>query len=255
MSSGRIPSRAKLRKIVKHVSCYIEHTRPLLEKYPAGRAPRGESHARDVAMEGLESVLSSGDAAAPYGWPEPTCRALEELTRIVDDLRSWHVPLVAWDLAALDRPLPDDQFNAPDEALVLSRLVELVAILKRALADKPSHAPASGSEGEHARDTPLLTQATDQPDTRSKSEGKSNDPASELRRLRKPIQAALVEYMRNRDSATFDEIKFHVHGDEQVSDVAVRQNVFRTNESLGERKVPMRFSASSGFVYKETWSE
>ena len=41
----------------------------------------------------------------------------------------------------------DDQFNAPDEALVLSRLVELVAILKRALADKPSHAPASGSLG------------------------------------------------------------------------------------------------------------
>jgi hypothetical protein len=152
MSSGRIPSSAELRAFITQASRYIKHTRRLLKDYPEGRAHHGATSRRDDAIDGLKSVSSSGDFAAPYGWPEPICRALEESARIVDDLRSWYTPI---DFVPSDRPPFDDQFNAPDEALVLSRMAELVAILDGAPADEPSYAPASDEEAEKPSNYPL----------------------------------------------------------------------------------------------------
>jgi hypothetical protein len=142
---GRIPSDVRLRTIIDQAFRYIEHTRRLLEAYPEGRAPHGKTHARDTCLDGLREALNDPGVVAPYGWPEPIGRALEELTGTVDDLGSWYGPGVFW-----DRPLPEDEFEPVRERQALAEFEEAVKTLERVLPD----APASGSEGEHARDTP-----------------------------------------------------------------------------------------------------
>jgi hypothetical protein len=78
------------------------------------------------------------------------------------------------------------------------------------------------------------------------------DPLRELRRQRKPTRAALVEYMWDRDSATYEEIATHVHGDVQTSGDAIWKNVQRTNEDLAEMAFPIRYRCASSMVHKET---
>jgi hypothetical protein len=76
------------------------------------------------------------------------------------------------------------------------------------------------------------------------------DPVAELRRKGAATQAALVEFMTNRKSATFEEIARHVHGDVQTSESAIRKNVSRTNVSLIEMRIPLKFSVGSSCVFK-----
>jgi hypothetical protein len=77
------------------------------------------------------------------------------------------------------------------------------------------------------------------------------DPVAKLRRKGAATQAALVEFMKNRESATFADIARHVHGDDETSDEAIRKNVSRTNDSLIELGIPLRLSVASGYVFKE----
>lgn len=60
------------------------------------------------------------------------------------------------------------------------------------------------------------------------------DIARKLRADGYATPAALVEYMAGRDVADADELKRHVHGDEGVSDDAVRKNADRTTSLLVE---------------------
>jgi len=76
------------------------------------------------------------------------------------------------------------------------------------------------------------------------------DLADKLRQDRKNYPAALVEFMANRQSAKFDDIKRHVHGDDDVSDEAVRKNVYKTRQALIELNSPLDFSTSGGYVFK-----
>jgi hypothetical protein len=83
----------------------------------------------------------------------------------------------------------------------------------------------------------------------------SADPVRELRRQGKPNRAALVEYMRDRDSATYEEIAKHVHGDNQTSEATIRKNVERTNEELAAMASPTRYHCASSMVHKKTSPE
>ena len=57
--------------------------------------------------------------------------------------------------------------------------------------------------------------------------------------------------MSGRESSDFDEIKHHVHGDDAVSDEAVRKNAWETSRLLLEMGSPLGFSTSGGQVFKE----
>jgi hypothetical protein len=81
------------------------------------------------------------------------------------------------------------------------------------------------------------------------------DIVAELRKRRARTRAALVEFMVDRNSAPFEEIGHHVHGDSQTSDDAISKNVERTNESLIAMGVPLRFSVAASYVFKEEQPE
>ena len=94
-------------------------------------------------------------------------------------------------------------------------------------------------------------------------DGKASDPPApslshrlntlvrELRKNRARTQAALLEFMRDRDSASSEDIAEKVHGNDQTSEEAIRANVKRLNETLESESIPIRFRVGSGFVFKE----
>jgi hypothetical protein len=63
-------------------------------------------------------------------------------------------------------------------------------------------------------------------------------------------RAALLEFMADRESATFEEIGRHVHGDPHASDGAIRQNVSRANKDLEARGSPVVLRVSGAKVFK-----
>lgn len=77
----------------------------------------------------------------------------------------------------------------------------------------------------------------------------ADDPVGELRKAGLPIQAALVEYLLPRKRAAFNAIKHEVHGDEGVSDDAVRKRVSETNKSLVMIGSKLKLSTASGYVF------
>jgi hypothetical protein len=79
-----------------------------------------------------------------------------------------------------------------------------------------------------------------------------DDVVKVLRKRRATTQAALVEYMKDRESAMFPEVASRVHGDDQTSDEAIRKNVDRANDALIERGVPIRFRTAAGHVWKDS---
>jgi hypothetical protein len=76
--------------------------------------------------------------------------------------------------------------------------------------------------------------------------------ARELRRYGKGKPAALVEFMERRDSATYDDVKCEVMGNEDVEDSAVRKLMSRTNKLLVALGSPLYFRVSAGLVFKGT---
>ena len=79
--------------------------------------------------------------------------------------------------------------------------------------------------------------------------------ATTLRRLEKPTQAALVEYMARRDNASCADVAREVHRDEDANSQAIRMNARRTNEELFKLNVPIRFQVKAGVVFKESTQE
>ena len=80
-------------------------------------------------------------------------------------------------------------------------------------------------------------------------------PADHVTRMRKAhprasCQIALVEYMSNRETASFDDIAHHVHGDGETTGDAVRSNVKRTNEGLAGLEIAVRFECGASHVVK-----
>lgn len=67
----------------------------------------------------------------------------------------------------------------------------------------------------------------------------------------KPLRAALVEFMADRDSASITEVAHAVHGDGAASCKRVLANVYRTNEDLDAMAAAFRFKASAGYIFKE----
>jgi hypothetical protein len=61
---------------------------------------------------------------------------------------------------------------------------------------------------------------------------------------------ALVDYMKGRDSASFDEVKRHVNGDMGVSDDAVRRLVSRANEDVRSLGLRLSYATAGGYVRK-----
>jgi hypothetical protein len=77
------------------------------------------------------------------------------------------------------------------------------------------------------------------------------DPVTELRKKKRRIPAALVEFMRDRESAEFEDIAQYVHGDSLTSEGAIRKNVERTNNYLIEMRSRLNFITRSSRVYKQ----
>ena len=76
-----------------------------------------------------------------------------------------------------------------------------------------------------------------------------------LRMGRKPVQARLVEFMKEKREAEFLHIGNAVHDDEDISNSAIKNNVSRTNESLAELKVPLSFKCANDRVFKQESAE
>jgi hypothetical protein len=75
--------------------------------------------------------------------------------------------------------------------------------------------------------------------------------ASDLRKASKPTQAALVEFMADREEATVEDVAKHVHKDDEASEGTIRANARRTNDWLASRGVPLSFRVAGGRVFRE----
>jgi hypothetical protein len=67
---------------------------------------------------------------------------------------------------------------------------------------------------------------------------------------RRFLTIALADYMTGRDSASFDEIKRHVHGAESVSDDAVRKLANRASQDVKILGLPLSYGTAGGYVRK-----
>ncbi len=76
------------------------------------------------------------------------------------------------------------------------------------------------------------------------------DAIQELKKKGASTKAALVEFMLERTSASFDDVAQHVHGDNTTSDGTIRTNASKTNDFLVEFGVPIKFTTGSGCVFK-----
>ncbi|MGP0063304.1 MAG: hypothetical protein ACLQGP_06830 [Isosphaeraceae bacterium] len=74
--------------------------------------------------------------------------------------------------------------------------------------------------------------------------------AAELRRQGKAVQAALVEHLIGRESATGDEIAEKVHGSTLTSEDAIGVNCRRTTRAAESLASPLRYSFRGGRVHK-----
>ena len=70
------------------------------------------------------------------------------------------------------------------------------------------------------------------------------------RRRAAPTQAALLEYMKDKTTARIDDVAYHVHGDKNAEDAAIRQNVKRTNEAIQGKGLPITLKVGGGFIHK-----
>ena len=69
---------------------------------------------------------------------------------------------------------------------------------------------------------------------------------------RRKLQAELVKYMADRESASYLEVANGVHGDDATGGDAIEKLVGRTNESLVALDTPVRFRCGGEHVYRES---
>ena len=75
--------------------------------------------------------------------------------------------------------------------------------------------------------------------------------AATLRKEGRARPAMLIEFMADREAASYDELKEHVHGDRNGPDNSVVSNARRTSQLLERFGSPLRYHASCGVVAKE----
>jgi hypothetical protein len=75
-----------------------------------------------------------------------------------------------------------------------------------------------------------------------------------LRKAGKRTLAPLLEFLKDRESASFEEVAEQVFEGDQTEDATIRQAISRLNKELVEKQVPLHFRVESGYVYKEIQS-
>jgi hypothetical protein len=184
-------------------------------------------------------------------------RTPEEMTRLfrlADDARSWpHRPdwtSELWSWGWLDFEI--ENFEIADATVGLwvahsaahptyvsyaraniRRLEDAMGVLESQL--KPPTIELTGKATEAARDSLELDKLVDK---------------MLLIKPKSGNQINLVKYMWNRTSATCDDIKTNVHGNDDVSDEAVRANVSRANDLLAEAGSTISFGTGTDYVFK-----
>lgn len=81
------------------------------------------------------------------------------------------------------------------------------------------------------------------------------DPVEELRRAGRATPARLVEFMKDRRSAEFNDIAEYVHYDECAEPSTIRQNIKRTNDLLMELGFHFEFVTRDSRVFKRDVSK
>ncbi|WP_169979473.1 hypothetical protein [Tautonia rosea] len=80
-----------------------------------------------------------------------------------------------------------------------------------------------------------------------------DDLENDLRRDGKPTQAALVAFMRGRDTADLSDVGHAVHGDSEATDKCISVNIGRVNRASEALGCSVRYRLSGGRIWKETW--
>jgi hypothetical protein len=75
--------------------------------------------------------------------------------------------------------------------------------------------------------------------------------ANELSKKSKALQAKLVEYMADRESADEEDIAKEVHGDNETLKDAMRQNAKRTTDSVREFEPRLSYQLAGGKMHKQ----
>jgi hypothetical protein len=69
------------------------------------------------------------------------------------------------------------------------------------------------------------------------------------------VRIAFLEFMRDGESVSYQELADRVHGDDQTSEDAIEANVKRVNEFLESEASTLSFVCGSGFVIKRKYPE
>jgi hypothetical protein len=72
-----------------------------------------------------------------------------------------------------------------------------------------------------------------------------------LRKRRAPVRAAFIEFMSRGESASYEDLARHVHGNVDAKDATIRQNVKRVNKDMILSELPIRFRCSASYVFKD----
>jgi hypothetical protein len=132
-------------------------------------------------------------------------------------------------------------------------LLAIARLLARSRANSPATPPA---------DSPLPVAADRPHGTDRRAAGPaapgSNDPASaglvdQIRRQwpRRKLQATLLEFMQDRQSATYVDVEDRVYGGEKTEGGAIEQLARRTNETLLELSANFYFRCGGERVFKD----
>lgn len=181
----------------------------------------------------LVSRLRGIDYHDPHGWPQEIADALRAERKALCEPEAFNL------LAGMTIEEDDSGGHVDDIAT--------------RFAMPPAVAGAIAERGERAR---LLGEAAGLIETpEATAETPAAPPidfatiASELRRAGKKRSALLVEHMSDKSESTYHSIAKPVH-ETTVSDEAIESNIKRTNRSLEEMGVPLRFKVASMRVYR-----
>ncbi len=112
----------------------------------------------------------------------------------------------------------------------------------------PSLSPAEYLKALHRELIRLQREAIASPGDLAETE---RSLVAELRKQGKPNQAALVELLIGRSSASIQEVADKVHGDQDASDRAIRVNCRRVNEVAEALGLAPRYGCRAGTVFKD----
>jgi hypothetical protein len=144
-----------------------------------------------------------------------------------------------------------------EDSIILSRACSMIDSVLRTRSSEPQVGDNADSGPPTGPAAPLpegrnrhIEDAVDQPPP-PRPEIDFKALASALRKGGKGTQAALVEFMADKEEAIAEEIGKCVHDDEKASDSAMWNNAKRTTESLVQLGSRLSFRFASGRMYRE----